>query len=342
MRHPDDAEPFSGVMFKVETDPYVGRLCYVRVVLRQALRDGRPVLNATKGRKDRVGRILQMHANTPEDDDSDKAQSDIGRAQFTQAFADDADDGGAGVTYRLDGATSVGIAITSYSDTSSSQSGDIASSSYLASRGASAFLQHGMGMLQLQTRFAYSHDRHEQVERDELFGSQDRVSFKGRSMELAQRVGMPVKRDRMVVTPWAELGYESQAADGFSVGEGVTEQTYGDVEVSDMLASFGIDTRLEPLALGGRALLPCAADFPTRTGCARTTTRSRSSRPGSAASRRRSTARPSRPLGSRWAVRWASAKRWRSMPACCCSTILRPAPASRPGSGSPRRGIERT
>jgi len=66
VRHPDDAEPFSGVMFKVQTDPYVGRLCYVRVYSGR-LSSGDSVLNATKGRKDRVGRILRMHANSRED-----------------------------------------------------------------------------------------------------------------------------------------------------------------------------------------------------------------------------------------------------------------------------------
>ena len=63
VRHPEDTEPFSGVMFKTQTDPYVGRLCYVRVYSGK-LSTGDTVLNATKGRKDRVGRILQMHANT--------------------------------------------------------------------------------------------------------------------------------------------------------------------------------------------------------------------------------------------------------------------------------------
>ena len=66
VRHPDDAEPFSAVMFKVQTDPYVGRLCYVRVYSGR-LSSGDTVLNATKGRKDRVGRILRMHANSRED-----------------------------------------------------------------------------------------------------------------------------------------------------------------------------------------------------------------------------------------------------------------------------------
>ncbi|HLF41144.1 MAG TPA: elongation factor G [Acidimicrobiia bacterium] len=63
VRHPEDDEPFSGVMFKVQTDPYVGRLSYVRVYSGK-LSSGDSVLNATKGRKDRVGRILQMHANS--------------------------------------------------------------------------------------------------------------------------------------------------------------------------------------------------------------------------------------------------------------------------------------
>ncbi len=66
VRHPDDAEPFSGVMFKVQTDPYVGRLSYVRVY-SGTLSTGDTVLNANTGRKDRVGRILRMHANTRED-----------------------------------------------------------------------------------------------------------------------------------------------------------------------------------------------------------------------------------------------------------------------------------
>ncbi len=66
VRHADDTEPFSGVMFKVQTDPYVGRLSYVRVY-SGTLSSGDTVLNANTGRKDRVGRILRMHANTRED-----------------------------------------------------------------------------------------------------------------------------------------------------------------------------------------------------------------------------------------------------------------------------------
>jgi len=65
-RHPDDDEPFCGLVFKIMSDPYVGRLAYVRVY-SGVLRAGSHVENTTKGRKERVGRILQMHANHRED-----------------------------------------------------------------------------------------------------------------------------------------------------------------------------------------------------------------------------------------------------------------------------------
>ena len=61
-RHPSDSEPFSALAFKVMTDPYVGKLTFFRVYSGQ-LSSGSYVLNATKDVKERVGRILQMHAN---------------------------------------------------------------------------------------------------------------------------------------------------------------------------------------------------------------------------------------------------------------------------------------
>ena len=65
-RHPSDDEPFSALAFKIMTDPYVGRLCFFRVYSR-TLNTGSAVLNATKGKRERVGRLLQMHANHRED-----------------------------------------------------------------------------------------------------------------------------------------------------------------------------------------------------------------------------------------------------------------------------------
>ena len=65
-RHPDDNAPFSALAFKIATDPYVGRLSFVRVYSGK-IGTGSSVLNSTKKQKERIGRILQMHANHRED-----------------------------------------------------------------------------------------------------------------------------------------------------------------------------------------------------------------------------------------------------------------------------------
>ena len=62
LRHPSDKEPFTALAFKIMTDPYVGRLSFFRVY-SGVLTSGSYVLNSTKGTKERIGRILQMHAN---------------------------------------------------------------------------------------------------------------------------------------------------------------------------------------------------------------------------------------------------------------------------------------
>ena len=67
-RKPDDKEPFSALAFKIATDPYVGKLCYFRVYSGK-LSAGTTVVNATKGSRERFGRILKMHANHREDID---------------------------------------------------------------------------------------------------------------------------------------------------------------------------------------------------------------------------------------------------------------------------------
>ncbi len=68
-RSADDEEPFAALAFKVMTDPYVGKLTYFRVY-SGVLESGSHVYNPVKGRKERVGRILQMHANHREDRDA--------------------------------------------------------------------------------------------------------------------------------------------------------------------------------------------------------------------------------------------------------------------------------
>ena len=64
-----DQEPFSALAFKIMSDPYVGKLTYLRVY-SGTLTKGATVINSTKGKKERIGRILQMHANHREDKDA--------------------------------------------------------------------------------------------------------------------------------------------------------------------------------------------------------------------------------------------------------------------------------
>lgn len=66
LRKSSDEEPFSSLAFKIMTDPYVGRLTFFRVY-SGVLSSGSYVLNATKGKRERIGRILQMHANSREE-----------------------------------------------------------------------------------------------------------------------------------------------------------------------------------------------------------------------------------------------------------------------------------
>nr|WP_072514508.1 elongation factor G [Ndongobacter massiliensis] len=67
-RHPDLDAPFSALAFKIVSDPFVGKLCYFRVY-SGSLETGSYVYNSTKGKRERIGRILQMHANKREEID---------------------------------------------------------------------------------------------------------------------------------------------------------------------------------------------------------------------------------------------------------------------------------
>ena len=67
-RRPDDAAPFSGLAFKIMNDPFVGSLTFTRIYSGQVSK-GDSVLNSTKGRKERIGRMMMMHSNNREESD---------------------------------------------------------------------------------------------------------------------------------------------------------------------------------------------------------------------------------------------------------------------------------
>src|SRR5205085_6753577 len=65
-RHPDPSEPFAALAFKIMSDQHLGKLTYIRVY-SGTLEAGKQVFNSSKGRRERVGKIYQMHANKPEE-----------------------------------------------------------------------------------------------------------------------------------------------------------------------------------------------------------------------------------------------------------------------------------
>jgi elongation factor G len=66
LRRPDDSEPFSALVFKIMTDPFVGQLCFIRVYSGK-LNTGDSILNVAKGKRERIGRLVKMHANKREE-----------------------------------------------------------------------------------------------------------------------------------------------------------------------------------------------------------------------------------------------------------------------------------
>jgi elongation factor G len=66
MRRPDDNEPFSALVFKIMTDPFVGQLCFIRLYSGK-LNAGDTIYNVSKGKKERIGRLVKMHANKREE-----------------------------------------------------------------------------------------------------------------------------------------------------------------------------------------------------------------------------------------------------------------------------------
>ena len=86
--HAEDGAPLSALVFKIVTDPYVGRLAYVRIY-SGVLSQGQTVLNSTKGKKERIGRLIRMHADHREDV-TEVRSGDIGAVLgFKESFTGD-------------------------------------------------------------------------------------------------------------------------------------------------------------------------------------------------------------------------------------------------------------
>ena len=87
-RKPEDAEPFCGLVFKIVSDPYVGRLAYVRIYSGKAA-SSMAIMNTTREQTERFGRLLRMHANQREDVDEAYAGDIVGAVGLKNTFTGD-------------------------------------------------------------------------------------------------------------------------------------------------------------------------------------------------------------------------------------------------------------
>ena len=208
----------------------------------------------------------------------------------------------------------LGIVISSYGDSQQDTVDFGSSTSTVTSEQVAFYIDKKLGAFSLGTRFGYSRDRHEIENFDDFSGSHDSAAFDGRTLELAQRIGLPQEHEGFTLTPWAELAYEREDSDSFTIGNPYfDDQTYSADPVTDTLGSIGLDVRLDPFQLGGPAGSPSSAASPTRTASFRTTTKS-APRIRSGSRTTPSTGRIPAPSASVSAPawRWASAWHWRA------------------------------
>jgi phospholipase/lecithinase/hemolysin len=127
--------------------------------------------------------------------------SDPGRSSFADVYGLDDRDGGAGVNYTLPDGTMLGIVISTYGDSQQDTVDFGASTSTVTSEQVAFYIDKKLGAFSLGTRFGYSRDRHEIENFDDFSGSHDSAAFDGRTLELAQRIGLPQAHEGFTLTP---------------------------------------------------------------------------------------------------------------------------------------------
>jgi lysophospholipase L1-like esterase len=180
---------------------------------------------------------------------------DPSRAGFAAAFAP-AEDSGLALRYALSPTTAFSLVIADSSDSTAVTAERETLRSDLASHTVELRLEERLGRLALETRFSHVREAHTTARYDSITQSHDRAEHEGRSLELAQRAGLPLTRGGITVTPWAELAYARHSLDGFTLTSPFTaDQHYAGDTVSDAEARLGLDLSLAPIRLGEAAVL---------------------------------------------------------------------------------------
>lgn len=179
-----------------------------------------------------------------------------GGAAFAEAPVADAADGGVALRYSLGGGTDIALLASEYGGASDMSTDAGSDNSTAESRATGLVLGHRSGAFQLSTSLIYSDDNYHRTAFDSFVGESDSARFGGNSMRVGQRVGYIVETDHATLTPWAELSWQRQEVDSYTISNPfVSDQTYSANPVEQTMASFGIAAEAVPLRVGAHGEL---------------------------------------------------------------------------------------
>lgn len=189
-------------------------------------------------------------------DDARRGPVDPGRASFAAAYGGRQAAGGIALAYRLDPATTLGLAIARYD--SSRGSGERAASLQHddSSDGLALYWQRDGSGLSATTRFSYLEHAFADRLHDEILGQSGVSRHDGTSWSLDQRISRPVRAADATLIPWASLAYQQHDIAPYSAASLYTSDLrFGRASVSDVLGAVGLDIRRDPIELAaGRHL----------------------------------------------------------------------------------------
>jgi phospholipase/lecithinase/hemolysin len=174
-----------------------------------------------------------------------------GGAAFSEQPVDQAADGGLALRYSLGGGTDIALLASEYGATSDMGTEAGSESSSAKSRATGLVIGHRTGNVQLSTSLIYSDDSYRRSAFDSFVGQSESARFGGETMRLGQRVGYVVEAEHATITPWAELSWQRQEIDSYTISNPfVSDQTYSAEPVEQTTASLGVAAEALPIRVG--------------------------------------------------------------------------------------------
>ena len=160
-------------------------------------------------------------------------------------------DGGLAVGWRLGEQTRLSFLVGDYGASNDGDTAAGASKTDATSRLSGVVLDHRLGQLSLRSSILYGDDRYETSSYDDFVDRSVNAGFGGSTLRVGQRVGWDFETAALTLTPWAELSYQRQKTDSFTVADPyVSDLTYRSSPMSETSAAVGITLALAPIELG--------------------------------------------------------------------------------------------